>query len=133
MTLVTGLAAAGCGGERAQTARRPNVVRVTERDFRISAPKRIAAGDVALSVENRGPDDHELILVRVDRSPLPFRADGFTIDEDAVQRSTLDSLPPGAPGSRRTLRVRLTPGRYVLFCNMAGHFLGGMDRKLEVR
>ena len=26
----------------------------------------------------------------------------------------------------RGLRLRLAPGRYEVFCNMAGHFMGGM-------
>jgi uncharacterized cupredoxin-like copper-binding protein len=114
------------------TEGRAKVIRVTERDFHISAPKRTSAGEVVLSVKNRGPDDHELIVVKAGRSHLPFREDGLTIDEDAVERSIAGALEPGEPGMRR-LRVRLTPGRYVLFCNMAGHYLGGMDHELEVR
>jgi uncharacterized cupredoxin-like copper-binding protein len=30
------------------------------------------------------------------------------------------------------VRVRLEPGRYELFCNMAGHFMAGMHGKLVV-
>lgn len=132
LAILTSLAVPGCGQRHASTGGRPEVVPVTERDFHISAPKRIPAGDVVLSVKNRGPDDHELILVKAGRSHLPYRADGMTVDEDAVERSTVGALEPGAPGTRR-LRVRLTPGRYLLLCNMAGHYIGGMDRKLEVR
>jgi uncharacterized cupredoxin-like copper-binding protein len=117
------------GGTRNGSAR---VIRITERDFHISAPKQIAAGDVALSVENRGPDDHELIVAKAGRSHLPDRDDGLTIDEDAIDSSVVGALEPGEPGTRR-LRVHLTPGRYVVFCNMAGHYLGGMNRKIEVR
>ena len=32
----------------------------------------------------------------------------------------------GAPGSVRGLTLRLRPGRYEIFCNMAGHYMGGM-------
>ena len=39
----------------------------------------------------------------------------------------------GWPGSVRELHVRLTPGRYVLLCNMSGHYMGGMHRTLVVR
>jgi hypothetical protein len=133
LALLTSLAATGCGNKGARTEHRAKVIKVTERDFRISAPKRISAGDAVLSIDNRGPDDHELIVVRAGKSRLPYRADGLTVDEDAIERSTVDSLPPGAPGATRTMRVHLTPGRYVLICNMAGHHLGGMERKLEVR
>jgi uncharacterized cupredoxin-like copper-binding protein len=33
----------------------------------------------------------------------------------------------------RTLRLKLTPGRYVFFCNMAGHYLGGMRHEVVVQ
>jgi uncharacterized cupredoxin-like copper-binding protein len=85
-----------------------------------------------LKVGNRGPDHHELIVVRVGRSPLPFRADGMTVDEDAVRRRTVGTLDPGGAGTLRSLRLRLAPGRYVIFCNMSGHYLGGMHRTVVV-
>ena len=34
---------------------------------------------------------------------------------------------------RRTLRLDLAPGHYVLYCNMEGHYLGRMHAPLEVR
>jgi uncharacterized cupredoxin-like copper-binding protein len=106
-------------------------VRVTERDFRISAPKRLAAGDVRVSVHNKGPDDHEFIVVRLRGKALPLRADGLTVDEDAIEKATAGALEPGRPGERE-LRVRLDPGRYELLCNMYGHYVGGMHTRLVV-
>jgi uncharacterized cupredoxin-like copper-binding protein len=111
----------------------PGTVQVTERDFHIEAPKRLAAGAVRLTVHNEGPDTHELIVVREGRNPLPFRRDGLTVDEDAVEQSKAGGLEPGAPDSERELTVRLRPGRYVLFCNMSGHYMGGMHTELVVR
>lgn len=84
------------------------------------------------TVDNRGPDNHEFILVRVGGAPLPFRPDGMTVDEDAVERRTVGALEPGEPGSVRLLRVHLAPGRYEFFCNMSGHYLGGMHAALTV-
>ena len=110
-------------------AARPSeaVVRVSEQDFHISAPDQVPAGDVVLYVTNRGPEAHELIVVRTMDSQLPLRADGVTVDEDALAAAKAGSLEPGQAGSVRTLRVHLAPGRYVLFCNMAGHYMGGMN------
>jgi len=106
---------------------------VTERDFRISAaPTRVAAGDVVLSVRNRGPERHEFIVVRAHGAALPLRVDGVTVDEDALKAAKVGALEPGTPGSLRELRLRLAPGRYELFCNMAGHYLGGMHTELVV-
>ena len=104
-----------------------------EHDFHISVePTRLSAGAVDLSVDNRGPDDHELIVVRMGRSALPLRADGLTIDEDAVEKATIGALEPGAPHSVRQLKFQVTAGHYEMFCNMAGHFLGGMHTELIV-
>ncbi len=125
------LAVAGCGGGSAPAAVR--VVRITERDFHITAPRHVPAGRVRLEVANDGPDLHELIVVRDRSSRLPMRADGLTVDEDALDPETLGSLEPGAPGSMRGLTLQLRPGRYEIFCNMAGHYMGGMHAVLVVR
>lgn len=108
-------------------------VRVTERDFSISAPKLVSAGDLRLQVRNNGPDAHELIVVRAGRGPLPLRSDGLTVDEAALTRRKVGTVEPGTAGSARVLKLHLAPGRYVLFCNMAGHYLGGMHTLLVVR
>jgi len=106
---------------------------VTERDFHIGAPVEVAAGLADLAVHNEGPDAHELIVVREQGSRLPLRADGTTVDEDGLKRETAGVLEPGDPGAHRNLFVRLKPGRYVLLCNMSGHYRGGMHTDLVVR
>ena len=50
--------------------------------------------------------------------------------EESLKPEPLGVLEPGAPESDRTLLLHLQPGRYVLFCNMSGHFLGGMHEIL---
>jgi uncharacterized cupredoxin-like copper-binding protein len=121
----------GCGGGRA-SAGAGTTASVTEQDFRISAPAHVKTGDVTFRVHNKGPDEHELIIVPLRRAQLPLRTDGFTINEEAIQRTEPGSLDPGRPGSVRYLTVHLAPGRYVLFCNMAGHFMGGMHAIVDV-
>jgi uncharacterized cupredoxin-like copper-binding protein len=133
LSAVSGILAAGCGGadHRAQHARTP-VATVTERDFSIDAPSTLKAGEAVLQVRNHGPDEHELIIAPLGRSGLPIRTDGFTVNEQAIESSEPGSLEPGQAGSVRTLRVRLSPGRYVFFCNMEGHYLGGMHATVLV-
>jgi uncharacterized cupredoxin-like copper-binding protein len=82
-------------------------------------------------VTNRGPDAHELIVVRVQGTRLPLRRDGLTVDEDALESKVAGLLEP-AEATTRTLDLHLKPGRYVLFCNMAGHYLSGMHATLVV-
>jgi uncharacterized cupredoxin-like copper-binding protein len=111
------------------------VVRISERDFKITAPKRVRAGEVDLTVRNHGPDAHELIAVRANSDRLPLRSDGTTINEESLQHAKAEAgaLEPGEPGGLRHLRLHLRPGRYELFCNMAGHYFGGMHARLVVQ
>jgi len=124
--------ATGCGGHDGGAAERTPIIQVTERDFRITAPKHAPAGTVTFKVRNRGPVAHELIVVRQGRQALPLRRDDVTVDEEALEPDTAGALEPGGTGVR-TLRVDLAPGRYELLCNMSGHYLGGMHAELVVR
>ena len=126
--LLAGAAAAGCGATgRFAGAGGAQIVGVTERDFTIKASlAHVAAGDVVFQSRNRGPDAHELIVIRGRAAGLPLRGDGTTVDEETLKSEIVGVLEPGAPGSVRELRVHLAPGRYVLLCNMSGHFMGGM-------
>jgi len=106
------------------------VVRVTVRDFHIKvSPKHIPAGPARLVVVNKGPDTHEILVARTG-SALPLRSDGLTVDEDKLEPVTVGEAEGESPGAVEVLRVKLRPGRYELFCNMAGHYLGGMSAQL---
>jgi uncharacterized cupredoxin-like copper-binding protein len=111
---------------------RTTALRVTERDFRISAPKQVASGNLVVTVDNKGPDDHELIIVRATTARLPLRSDGLTANEERLDPITAVALEPVGPGTVRKVRLHLEPGRYVLFCNMSGHFMAGMRTTLVV-
>jgi uncharacterized cupredoxin-like copper-binding protein len=123
---------AGCGGGDGGQTAPDDHVGVVEKDFRISAPAAVAAGPVDLDVTNKGPIAHELLVVRGARGSLPMRADGVTVDEDAVENRTAGALEPTGAGESE-LSVDLAPGHYVLLCNMSGHFRAGMHTELVVR
>ena len=134
LTAVFGAAlVAGCGATQ-QLAGPGRVIDVTTRDFQITVGQRtLRAGNVVFRDTNRGPDEHELIVARVPDAGLPFRSDGLTLSEEKLEKSIVGTLEPGAPNSVRELRVQLKPGHYVLFCNMSGHFMGGMRADVVVR
>jgi hypothetical protein len=122
---------AGCGASPVGS-QSDNVIAVTEHDFAIVAPKTLPAGNVVFRVRNRGPVAHELLVVRAPAGPLPLRRDGLTVDEERLVKREVGVLEPADAHALRDLQVHLTPGRYVLFCNMSGHFMGGMHRTLVV-
>ena len=105
---------------------------ITTRDFRISAPKRVPAGDVRLLIRNKGPVSHEVLVVRGSKSRLPYRKDGLGVDEDALGSALVAVLEPSAPGVHE-LKVHLAPGHYRFLCNMSGHYMGGMKTDVVAR
>jgi uncharacterized cupredoxin-like copper-binding protein len=123
------LLAGGCGGGSHRALRD---VAITERDFHITVPRVVPAGDVRIVLTNKGPVTHELMIIHAARGDLPRRPDGFTIDEDALEHRIVDHFERAGP-STRYLVVHLTPGRYVIFCNMAGHAASGMTTSFRVR
>ena len=119
-----------CSSGSAASDERVTVVRVTVRDFHIKvSPARIPAGPTRLLVVNKGPDTHEILVARTGAA-LPLRSDGLTVDEDKLEPVTVGEAEGEAPGATEVLRMKLRPGRYELFCNMAGHYLGGMSAQL---
>jgi len=105
------------------------------RDFHITASSSaVRTGEVVLLVHDQGPSTHELVVVRTDlpADQLPIRADGLLVDEDSPQLHSVDELSELDVGDRARLVLNLSPGRYVLFCNLEGHYLGGMHALLQV-
>jgi uncharacterized cupredoxin-like copper-binding protein len=124
------LALVACSPSPALTG---TVISVTEKDFAITAPSSIpAGGDVTLSVTNDGPATHEFVMVRSDlrADQLPIAKDGLSVDEDAL--TGVGEISQVDYGSTETVQVTLPPGRYVFFCNLDGHYLGGMHTALVV-
>ena len=131
VVLAGALGSSPSGAAPSGTARARGPHPVIEEDFHITAPDVVRAGRVNLHVTNSGPDDHELIVVRRTDGELPLRADGLTVDEKAIRARVAGALEAGKPGRVRTLKMKLKPGRYELFCNMSGHYLGGMEATFE--
>jgi uncharacterized cupredoxin-like copper-binding protein len=111
-------------------------VNVRLQDFKVREDAAVVApGTVSFRILNKGPTTHELIVVRTDRAPdkLPLQNDGLTVDEEADGIEFVDDVDGLDIDERQTLVLRLAPGHYVLYCNLEGHYLGGMYEALTVR
>jgi hypothetical protein len=133
VTFLAGGCAGGAGSARPHARAPAGRATVTLRDFRITAPRHRPAGRVRFAVSNRGPDTHELLVVRGRIGHLPMRRDGLTVDEDRLGPAVVGVVEGQAPGARHALDLALAPGHYALLCNMTGHYLGGMREELVVR
>jgi hypothetical protein len=133
LTLTLGLAAPACSSGSA--THEPPHASVLLKDFRIRFPeKTVTAGSLDLDIHNRGPSTHELVIVRtdLDSASLPLASDGLSVDEDSPVLDFVEEDSDVGIGESPVLEVRLTPGHYVLFCNLEGHYLGGMHTSLDV-
>ncbi len=94
----------------------------------------VKAGTVTFKVTNGSKDIvHEMILspLPAGGTALPYVPDDFKVDEDAAGHlGEVSELDPGATGA---LTVDLTPGKYILFCNIPAHFMNGMWTVITVQ
>ena len=105
-------------------------------DFKVREDAAVVpAGTVRFRIVNQGPTTHELNVIRTARAPdkLPLQRDGLTVNEDAPGLDHLDEAEGLDIGDRRTLVLQLAAGNYVLYCNIEGHYLGGMHAAFTVR
>jgi uncharacterized cupredoxin-like copper-binding protein len=111
------------------------VLPVVLEDYRIrSSVTTVPAGTVTFSVYSKGPSTHELAVFETTRpaDQLPLGSDGLRIDEDSSLLRAAGELEQVDIGETESVLLRLSPGTYVLVCNMEGHYLGGMYFSLVV-
>ena len=93
----------------------------------------VPAGTVTFDVTNDSKDlIHEMVLspLTADQEDLPYLADEYKVDEDAAGH--LGEVAELEPGKGGALTIDLKPGRYIVYCNIPGHFVGGMWTVLTV-
>ena len=98
-----------------------------------ASPVTARAGVVTFHVTNSSTDTiHEMIVMYLadPAQPLPYIAADMRVDEDkAGDKGEVSELDPGASGE---LTLALKPGKYLLICNVPGHFAAGMWTEFEV-
>ena len=108
---------AACGSS--EPAAQGTVVSVVESDFEINVQTNVKAGDVALTVHNHGPDDHELIVVPAPDGDLPCGATALPWRRRPSRQSPL--VPSNLVRPEATVRCSCTYSRVATnFCNMSG-------------
>lgn len=103
-------------------------------EFKIAlASDTLAAGNDTFTVKNAGTIAHEFVIKRstLSDSALPTKADG-TIDEESTELGDVGEVEIETPGSSKDLAANLEPGTYVFFCNIPGHYAGGMHGTFTV-
>ena len=69
---------------------------------------------------------HEMVLspIKDAKVPLPYDKAASKVNEDAAGH--LGEVADLEPGKKGKLTLSLTPGRYIVYCNIAEHYALGM-------
>ena len=135
------LAFAACKGSQESTAAlSPNnaVVRVTLNEWLLK-PSIVSgpAGYVTFEAVNTGDDDHEVVILKTAKAAnaLVVRnetsADKSKVDETASGENLGEVEVEASVTQAGTFK--LTPGHYVLICNIEGHYKKGMFADFTVK
>ena len=128
---VVAIVASACAAAPSDTSEIPSLY-VDISDFKlVTDHPTIAAGHVVVGIRNHASMLHELVVIKTDLAPDQLPVDGATAK--AKEDGKVGELLNIAGGASRKLVLELTPGKYVLICNVAGHYQLGMRVGLEVQ
>jgi len=86
----------------------------------------VPAGQVTFNLSNHGPDQHEFVVFKTDLAPDNLPVENGQVNESASSLQKIGEQQEYPSGETRSLTVNLDPGRYVLICNIVGHYQQGM-------
>jgi uncharacterized cupredoxin-like copper-binding protein len=135
--MVRPLTVTGGGSTAAAEPEADVVMKLTDYDFELSKP--IPAGRHTIRVDNAGPQEHEVVIVKLEP--------GKDAIDFAKWGEKMAGKPPGTlhggvsgimPGDKAFIEVDLAPGEYGLLCFVPdakdgkGHYHHGMAKKVTV-
>jgi uncharacterized cupredoxin-like copper-binding protein len=91
----------------------------------------IPKGQVRFSVSDDGKIKHEFVVLKTKRDPGKLPLKGGEANEEIYLSP--GEIPGIAPGKTKTLDVVLKPGKYVLLCNLPGHYKAGQYTGISVK
>ncbi len=118
---------AGCGGGSGGGT----PVAATVNQSSLSAtPAAVKSGKTTFNVTNAGTEQHEFVVLKTDttQDKLTPGADGG-VSEDGK----LGEVNPFSPKATKTLTLNLTPGNYIMLCNLPGHYQRGIHTGFVVQ
>ena len=106
------------------------LVKVQLKEFKV-LPSSLGArrGPVAFTVKNTGTIDHEFVVLKTNTAPSKLPVKGGK----AVETGRVGKVGPVKPGASKTLTLTLKAGKYVLICNVLGHYKAGQRVGFQVR
>src|SRR5438309_8954718 len=122
------LAACGAQQEGAPTGSQL-VVEMTDYKVTVNVPS-VKAGSTKIGVRNLASQMHSFEVLKTDLPHDKLPIDGVTAK--AKEDGKVGGIESIAPGGSASVTLDLAPGKYVLICNVAGHYQLGMHVSFTV-
>jgi uncharacterized cupredoxin-like copper-binding protein len=114
-----------------------NLVNATVEDFSIHLDRiSVPAGETTFHVRNLGPSFHEFVILKTAHAaaklPMIMQEGYMRAAEDTKDDVNIDELGGIKVDGSKDLTTTLTPGHYVIVCNLPMHYKSGMRIGLTV-
>ena len=126
-TIVLVVGASLSFGASAKSAAANSAAKYTLKEMSLVGPATVASGQVTLTARNGGTVEHELVVFK---GIQPLTLKNFKGVESG---RALGEIPETAPGKTGSVTLTLKAGKYLLACNIVGHYQLGMHRTLTVK
>jgi uncharacterized cupredoxin-like copper-binding protein len=114
----------------AETATSGSVVSVALTEWKLVPEQAtVRPGRISFVVRNDGAMAHEFVVLRSDRHHHSLKVK----EGKAVETGRLGEIPLIPSGASKRLTLRVSPGKYVLLCNLLGHYQAGQFAALRAR
>ena len=98
------------------------------------SPKAVPHGNVKFNVTNLASQFvHEVIIARLadETQVLTYDTAKNKVDEETIK--TLGQVAEIEPNKTASVALELKPGKYILYCNLPGHYMAGMWAVIEIK
>lgn len=110
-----------------------SAVKVTLQEWSIAPDATtLAAGKVSFDVQDAGKGDHELGVYKTDKDPSSLSVSKGKVDESTLGQK-IGELADFKSGDEKSASFDLTPGTYILICNLTNHYSKGMVSQIQVK
>ncbi len=107
-----GLLLVSCGGDGSGTS-----VKVGEAEWKITPEvSQVKQGKITFNVTNSGTEPHEFLVIKTDLAPSALPVEDNEVNEDKVEVAA--NVEPFPVGQTAKVTAKLSPGTYVLICNV---------------
>ncbi len=128
VVIAAALAVGAVGALAAGSQTSAKTVKVALKEWTlIPSVKRVPAGSVTFVVTNTGKVGHELVVIKTNKAPKALPMNGSLASEAGAKGEV-----EVKSGQTKRLTLTLKAGKYVLICNLLGHYKAGQTAAFQV-